>query len=176
MVATIAFYFQMIEIYLDNMQLSERDKYLMHNYLIPGHYLKLAADKERNVDRKTQILQNAQKLLSIVASIDSGDVYSDDETGKLNKAALECAQLFQRSSSCVEGRNAQLALHHQGIHRLGDRQLKAYTVMHNYYIKRRDGTTAAERFFNGKPKDLFEYVLDHVNYPMRPRNRLKSAA
>ncbi|MBT8338705.1 MAG: hypothetical protein HKP58_00835 [Desulfatitalea sp.] len=104
MVATIAIFFQMIEIYLDNMQLSERDRHLMRHNLIPGHYLKIAADKERDIDRK------------------------------------------------------------------------ALTVVHNYYIKRRDGTTAAERFFEAKPDDLFEYLLDHMDYPVRPRNRLKLAA
>ena len=166
----------MIDIYLDNMQLSDRDKHLMHNYLIPGHYLKLAASKERDVDRKADILQKAQKLLSIVISLDGpGGACSDCKIEELEKAALECAQLFQRSSSCVEVRNSQLALRHQGIHRLSDRQLKAYTVIHNYYIKRRDGTTAAERFFKAKPNDLFEYLLNHVDYPVRPRNRLKSA-
>lgn len=177
MVATIAFFFQMIDIYLDNMQLSDRDKHLMHNYLIPGHYLKLAASKQRDVDRKADILQKAQKLLSIVDRLDGpGDEYSDCKIEKLEKAARDCAQLFQRSSSCVEGRNAQLALRHQGIHRLSDRQLKASTVVHNYYIKRRDGTTAAGRFFEAKTNDLFEFLLNHVDYPVRPRNRLKLAA
>jgi hypothetical protein len=177
MVATIAFFFQMIDVYLDNMQLSNHDKHLMHNYLIPGHYLKQAARKERDVDRKADILQKAQELLSIVDILDgSGDVSSDCKIEKLEKAARNCAQLFQRSSSCVEGRNAQLALRHQGIHRLSDRHLKASTVVHNYYIKRRDGTTAAERFFEAKPNDLFEFLLNNVDYPARPRNRLKLAA
>ncbi len=129
MVATIAFFFQMIEIYLDNMQLSDRDKHLMNNYLIPGHYLKLAANKERNVDRKKQICQKAQQLLSIIDTLGSSG--ADCDIGELEKAAIECAQIFQRSSSCVEGRNAQLALRHQGIHRLNDRQLRAYTIIHN---------------------------------------------
>jgi len=176
MVATIAFFFQLIEISLDNMQLSDRDKHLMYNYLIPGHYLKLSADKERDVDRKTQIFQTAQDLLSIVDTLDPGDGCSDCETGELGKVASECAQFFQRSSSCVEGRNAQLALRHQGLHRLSDKQLKAYTIIHNYYIKRQDGTTAAERFFSTKPNDLFEYLLNHVDYPVRPRCPLKLAA
>jgi hypothetical protein len=177
MVATIAFFFQMVDIYLDNMQLSSRDKHLMNNYLIPGHYLKLAAGKQRDVDRKADILQKAQKLLSIVDNLDGpSDESSDCKIEKLEKAARDCAQLFQRSSSCVEGRNAQLALRHQGIHRLSDRHLKASTVMHNYYIKRRDGTTAAERFFEAKPNDLFEFLLNNVDYPARPRNRLKLAA
>ena len=177
MVATIVFFFQMIDICLDNMHLSDRDRHLMHSYLIPGHYLKLAAGKERDVDRKADILQKARKLLSIVDGFGaSGDECSDCKIEELDKAARNCAQLFQRSSSCVEGRNAQLALRHQGIHRLSDGQLKALTVVHNYYIKRRDGTTAAERFFEAKPDDLFEFLLNHVDYPVRPRNRLKLAA
>ncbi|MFZ3045326.1 MAG: DUF6399 domain-containing protein, partial [Desulfatirhabdiaceae bacterium] len=98
---------------------------------------------------------------------------SDLKIEELDKAARNCAQFFQRSSSCVEGRTAQLALRHQGIHRLGQKQLKALTVVHNYYIKRKDGTTSAERFFEAKPNDLFDYLLTHMDYPMRPRNRLK---
>lgn len=69
-----------------------------------------------------------------------------------------------------------MALRHQGIHRLGEKQLKALTVVHNYYIKKREGTTAAERFFEAKPYDLFEFLLDHMDYPVRPRNHLKLAA
>lgn len=177
MVATIAFYFQMLDIYLDNSHLSDDDKYLMHSYLIPGHYLKQAAEKERNVDRKKDLLQKAKELLSIVDSLGGlHDKYSDCKIKELEKAAKDCAQFFQRSSSCVEGRNAQLALRHQGIHRLGKGQLKALTVVHNYYIKRRDGTTAAERFFEAKTNDLFDFLLNHIDYPMRPRNRLKLAA
>jgi len=177
MVATVAFFFQMIDVYLDNMQLSDRDKHLMYNYLIPGHYLIQAARKQKDVDRKAEILQKAQELLSIVNVIDgSGDVSSECKIEELDKAAKSCAQFFQRSSSCVEGRNAQLALRHQGIHRLSDRHLKASTVMHNYYIKRRDGTTAAERFYEAKPNDLFEFLLNNVDYPARPRNQLKLAA
>lgn len=48
--------------------------------------------------------------------------------------------------------------------------------MHNYYIKRRDGTTAAERFFEAKPNDLFEVLLNNVDYSARPRNQLKLVA
>ncbi len=81
-----------------------------------------------------------------------------------------------KTQACVEGRNAQLALRHQGIHRLSEKQLKTLTVIHNYYIERPDGTTAAERFFESKPNDLFNYLLDHMDYPMRPRNHLKLAA
>ena len=177
MISTLAFFFQMVNIYLENMRLSDRDKYLMQNYLIPGYYLKLAAGKERDVDRKADILEKAQELLSILEYLkDTGHGRPDCTIEELKKTARECAQLFQRSSSCVEGRNAQLALRHQGIHRLTDRHLQALTVVHNYYIKRRDGTTAAERFFEAKHRDLFEFLLDTLDYPARPRTMLKLAA
>jgi len=177
MVSTIAFFFKMIDIYFENLQLSDRDRCLMNNYLIPAHYLELAAGKERDVDHKADIFKKAQELLLIVDSLeDLGGVSSDCKIEKLEKAARECAQIFQRSSSCVEGRNAQLALRHQGIHRLSDRHLQALTVMHNYYIRRRDGTTASERLFEAKSNDLFEFLLDRMDYPARPRNCLKLAA
>lgn len=47
----------------------------------------------------------------------------------------------------MEGRNGQLSLHHHGKHHLSERKLSALTAMHNYFIRRPDGTTAAERFF-----------------------------
>jgi len=94
----------------------------------------------------------------------------------LEKAAEECAQIFQRSSSCVEGRNAQLSLRHHGIHRLSNQCLKAQTIVHNYYTRNRDGTTPAERFFNSKHTDLFEWLLEKMDCPARPRKHLKKVA
>jgi len=88
----------------------------------------------------------------------------------------ECAGLFQRSSSCVEGRNAQLSLRHHGMHRLSDRKLKALTVRHNYYLKRADGTTAAERFYENRPIDMFEWLLGNMAQLPRPRSKTKIAA
>jgi len=94
----------------------------------------------------------------------------------LKKAASECVQIFQRSSSCVEGRNAQLSLRHHGLHRLSDRCLKAQTVIHNFYITNKQGETPAARFFEAEHNDLFEWLLDKMDYSARPRKaRLKAA-
>jgi hypothetical protein len=177
MVATISFFFSMIELYMDNIQISDRDRHLMHEYLIPGFYLREAARKEKNVDRKNKISEMSQKLLSILTQKDGPfSEYSEDDVIILEKAAKECAQIFQRSSSCVEGRNAQLSLRHHGMHRLSNRCLKAQTIVHNYYTRNRDGTTPAERFFNAKHSDLFEWLLEKMDFPARPRNRLKRVA
>ncbi len=149
----------------------------MHNYLIPGHYLKLAARRHKDIDRKWKSSQKSQDLLSIVnCTAGYCDVISDCKIKELEKSAKSCAQLFQRSSSCVEGRNAQLSLRHQGMHRLSDQKLKALTVIHNYYLKRPDGSTAAERFYENKPIDMFEWLLGNMASPSRPRRKTKLAA
>ena len=68
----------------------------------------------------------------------------------------------------MEGRNGQLALRHHSLHAMSSVRLEALTVVHNYFIRRPDGTTPAERFFGTKPDDLFEWLLDHLDMPARP--------
>jgi len=177
MVATIAFFFRMIDLYMDNMQILDRDRQLMHDYLIPGFYLCQVARKEKDAERKSRISEMSQELLSILTQQDGPfSEYTENDIKILEKAAEECAQIFQRSSSCVEGRNAQLSLRHHGIHKLSDRSLKAQTIVHNYYRRNRDGTTPAERFFEAKHIDLFEWLLEKMDYPARPQHRLRKAA
>ncbi len=83
---------------------------------------------------------------------------------------------FQRTSSAVEGRNGCLSqLHHAG-RGLNSNRLKALTVIHNYYLKRSDGTTASERFFKRKIPDPFEWLVEHMGdlpLPRRPRHSME---
>ncbi len=149
----------------------------MHDYLIPGFYLKQVARKEKDAERKFLISQKARQLLSVLTQQDGYFCeYSEHDVKRLEKAAEECAHIFQRSSSCVEGRNAQLSLRHHGIHKLSDRSLKAQTIVHNYYRRNRDGTTPAEGFFEAKHIDLFQWLLEKMDYPARPRKRLRIAS
>ena len=46
-------------------------------------------------------------------------------------------------------------------HRLSGRQLAALTAMHNFYVRRPDGPTAAERFCGLAHPALFDQVLAH---------------
>ena len=149
----------------------------MHRYLIPAFYLQEAARKEPDKEKRASILQKSEELLDILSDSNgcfSG--YSSNHIELLINNAKECVTYFQRSSSCVEGRNAQLSLRHHGHHRLSDTHLKAQTVVHNFTIRRDDGTTPAERFFETKHKDLFEWLLENMEFPARPRKRLHRAA
>ena len=96
---------------------------------------------------------------------------NDHERHQLEQLASECAHLFQRSSSCVEGRNGQLALHHHSRHRLSDRKLAALTTVHNFHTQRTDGTTAAQRFFGQTPQTLFDSLVQKLELPGRPAKK-----
>ena len=85
--------------------------------------------------------------------------------------AESMSQQFHRSSSAVEGRNGCLAQMYHNGRGLSERRLKALTVIHNYGIKREDGTTAAMRFFETEFPDLFSWLLDKMGELPLPRKR-----
>ncbi|MEM8807177.1 MAG: DUF6399 domain-containing protein [Cyanobacteria bacterium P01_G01_bin.38] len=69
---------------------------------------------------------------------------------------------YQRTSSGVEGRNGYLTrLHHSG-RGFSEQTLKALTIIHNFHLKRSDGTTAAQRLFDYEFPDLFEWVVNQM--------------
>ena len=69
---------------------------------------------------------------------------------------------YQRTSSAVEGRNGYLSkLHHAG-RGLSPQSLKVLTIIHNFDLKRANGTTAAQRLFDHRFPDLFEWIVDYM--------------
>jgi hypothetical protein len=76
---------------------------------------------------------------------------------------------FQRSSANVEGRNGSLSLRNHQLRGLDlPRKRECFTAMHNFFLTRPDGTTAAERFFGQKPRSMFAAILGTVNVPPAP--------
>jgi len=82
---------------------------------------------------------------------------------------------FQRTSSAVEGRNGVLSRLNHAQRSIRPRRLKVATIIHNFGIRRDDGTTAAERLFGEPFPDLFEWIVDHMGELPLPRERLASA-
>jgi len=166
-----------VDQYLENKNFSGEEKILLKDRLIPGFNLTFVAEKQKDKVVRELIQQQSAELLSIISQHDgliSG--VNPERTTSLIQSTKECAQIFQRSSSCVEGRNAQLSLRHHGIHRLSDSYLQAQTVSHNFHIKREGNTSPALRFFEAEHGNLFEHLLNNMDYPPRPRNRLAMAA
>ena len=76
---------------------------------------------------------------------------------------------FQRTSSAIEGRNGYLSqMHHNGRGITANR-LKSLTVIHNYDTRRKNGTTAAERLFDKKMPDMFEWLIGQMGDLPLPR-------
>ena len=76
---------------------------------------------------------------------------------------------FHRSSSAVEGRNGCLAQMYHNGRGLSEQRLRALTVIHNYGLKREDGTTAAMRLFETDFPDLFPWLLEKMGPLPLPR-------
>ena len=88
---------------------------------------------------------------------------------QLHDEAKRLAAVFQRSSSNIEGRNGSLSLrNHQRRGRDLPRKRACFTALHNFFLTRPDGTTAAERFFGQKPRSMFAAILGAVNVPPAP--------
>lgn len=93
----------------------------------------------------------------------------------LMRRGKELAMQFQRSSSSVEGRNGALSLLLHRFHHIDERTLRVLTIVSNFGIKGkgREKRTAAERFFEAKHDDLFQYLVEKVNIPGKPQVQSK---
>jgi hypothetical protein len=172
MIATISFFSLTVQAKVEALSLSPQVEQAVYDNLIPAIYLRLVSERTQDPEQRCALEHSSEKLATpLLKSNGPFAGFDEKEKAVIETVAHECAQLFQRSSSCVEGRNGQLALRHHCLHRISDRKLAALTTVHNYFIKRSDGTTAAERFFGAKPRDLFEYILDQVDLPGRPAQR-----
>jgi hypothetical protein len=89
----------------------------------------------------------------------------------LRHQANERAEVCQRLSANVAGRNGSLALRNPPLRGLDrPRKRAGLPTMHNVFLTRPDGTTAAARFFGQKPRSMFAAIWDAVELPPAPRS------
>jgi len=172
MVTYLSWFHGAVEQRLDGAAVSAAERGWLSESLVPGAYLRGAASRAPTAERKAAITEASQRCLASVSAPDSGWWQLPlARRERLEGLAWECAALFQRSSSCVEGRNGQLALYDHSTRGLSPEKLEALTVIHNYVARRPDGTTAAERFFGTAPDDLFQWLVERIPVPTRPAKR-----
>ena len=169
MVSTIVFVHATIRTRLLTLEISPQLLELVSKHLIPALYLAEVARKAQRAEQRYLFAKVAAALrLELDAPDSPWQKLSRSVRDHIMSVALECALLFQRSSSAVEGRNSTLDLRHHGHRVLSARKLAAMTVLHNFFITRADGTTAAERFFGQRPDALFSHLLERLPPPLRP--------
>ncbi len=175
--ATLAFFFLWVATTVKDLALTPEQEAAVRERLIPGLYLRRAARKAPTGEERAAIRAVAERLLEPLRCADGplADL-SAERRRAIEQAAGDCADLFQRSSSCVEGRNGQLSLWHHHLHTLRPGRLAALTVVHNHATMGANGKSPAERFFGQRPDDVFEWLVGHVPLPPRPaRKRPKPA-
>ncbi len=169
MIATIAFFHATVRERVEALGLPEKIEKVIYERWLPSFYIQLAAGRATKAESRALLRAAAAALLPSSAELEALLSPLGEEDRALIKLLVEdCARLFQRSSSCVEGRNGHLSLFHHGQHRLSQRKLAALTTVHNYFKQRPDGTTAAERFFEQEHEDMFQWLLSRLPVPPRP--------
>ena len=177
MVATITLFHGAIARWIGDLGLSEELERFVLARWIPGRYLELVAERAQRSEQRSRL---GQAVATVMPSATEMEFWlrslSEEDRLLLASVVEQCAQLFQRSSSGVEGRNGHLSFFHHGHHRLTSRKLGALTVIHNFLKVRLDETTAAERFFGQPPQDVFEWLVEVMPLPARPRKPRRKAA
>ena len=170
--ATIDFVSGYVRRQVDQLDLTPPVSFAMHAKLIPSYYLDRVA-QTRTVTAGEPLRDLAERLRAPL--FESGgvlSVLSAEAQTRLHDEAKRLATVFQRSSSNVEGRNGYLSLRSHQLRGLDlPRKRACFTAIHNFFLTRPDGTTAAERFFGQKPRSMFDAILESVELapaPLRP--------
>ena len=180
LVAAVAWFWSLANSKVEGLQLSEAAQRVMHEQLLPGLYWQQAARRGRTAADRHKQQELSQRLLEQAWRGDGAlGLLEEAARQEVERTGKEIVGVFARSSSCVEGRNGRLSLMHHGQCRLGPARLKALTTLHNYQAEREDGTTAAERFFGKKPREVFTWLLERLPdlprpAPKRPRKDLRA--
>jgi hypothetical protein len=175
MQGTIEFVSRYVAEQVAQLELKPPLSFAMHAKLIPSYYLERVA--ERRSDRDGAPLRDLAEQLRTPLFAPGGALstlspYAQDS---LHDEARRLAAVFQRSSSNVEGRNGYLSLRSHQLRGLDlPRKRQCFTAIHNFFLTRPDGTTAAERFFGQKPRSMLAAILDAVELapaPLSPPRR-----
>ena len=171
MQATIEFVSGYVRRQVSQLALAPPVSYAMHASLMPSFCLDRVAHT-RTVSGGEPLRALAEGLrTSLLAPGGVLAELSPTAQSQFKQQAQTLAEVFQRSSSNVEGRNGYLSLRNHQLRGLDrPRKRECLTAIHNFFLTRSDGTTAAERFFGQKPRSMFAAILDSVDLPPAPRS------
>lgn len=165
-VCYMKYFFAVYAAFVGGLQLSKDQEEFFNNVIFPLSYLRLIWKRLPKHAKE----DNKQLLQSLESRARDGP-WPEELKEEWMVKGREMSEVFQRSSSCVEGRNSALSLNFQRFRRLNERALQALTIIHNFEVRRRDGTTAAERFFGVKHANLFDSLVTNVRIPGRPKKQ-----
>jgi Family of unknown function (DUF6399) len=169
MQATIEFVSGYVGQQVKQLDLTQPASFAMHAKLIPSFYLDRVA-QTRTLREGEPLREFAERLRTPLFEPGGAlSKVSPEAQDQIRDEAKRLAAVFQRSSSNVEGRNGYLSLRNHQLRGLDlPRKRECFTAIHNFFLTRPDGTTAAERFFGQKPRSMFAAILESVELPPAP--------
>ena len=155
---------------LEEMHLSPQEEEFFKTVIFPLCYLR--AHWKRFPREQRRKLKPLRDKLEEQLQNHSG---SQEFKEALIREGRELVEWFQRSSSCVEGRNGALSLLLHRFHHLNAETMRALTIVANFGVRRtgEDKTTAAERFFGSTHGNLFEHLVKTVKIPGPPQTQAR---
>ena len=165
-VAYLRCFFTIYAAFVEGLRLNIEQEKFFNEVIFPLSYLRMIWRRlpKKDKERHKTLMQDLEVRMR-------DGPWPEELMLELMKKGQEMAETFQRSSSCVEGRNGMLSLNYHRFHRLNARSLHVLTIIHNFDARRSDGTTAAERFFEGKHANLFDSLVTNVRIPNRPQQQ-----
>ena len=146
MKATIEFVSGYVRQQVRQLDLTPLGSYAMHAHLMPSFYLERVA-QTRTVSAGEPLRELAERLRTPL--FEPGGAFaelSEAQQTQLNQQAKELAEVFQRSSSNVEGRNGYLSLRNHQLRGLDrPRKRACLTTVHNFFLTRADGDRKSTR-------------------------------
>ena len=151
-----------------------KQEWLIH-LLLPVIYWSRQMERTKHPSLKGSYKKAWQKALAAYKAHPLSQTLNSDEIEYWQKWANWMIGKFQRSSSAVEGRNGWLSQMYRNVRAFTAQRLKALTAIHNFDLRRSDGTSAAERLFDEEFPDLFEWALERIGpLPMPRKARIRT--
>ena len=154
---------------LSQYELDEAKQEWLVHLLLPVIYWARQMERTKHPALKAAYKKAWQKALAVYLAHPLSQTLSCDEIERWQGWATWMVGKFQRSSSAVEGRNGWLSQMYRNGRSFTARRLKALTAIHNFDLRRFDGTSAAERLFDAEFPDLFEWTLKRIGPLPLPR-------
>ena len=153
--------------------ITEQEKQWLSQCAIPYCYWEVQLNrtqaKARNRDLRAYYKQRVDKAHDRWKENELTTTMSCQRREVLMEMAHQIAISFQRASSQTEGRNGYLAFVNHSHRGIPKQRLQVLTIIHNYDVKRANGTTPAQRLFKKPFPDLFEFICANVTGFKEPR-------
>jgi hypothetical protein len=158
-----------VEEYLEPYDLDDDYTFWLRECLLPAIYWQVQAERTTQPHLKNCYQQAADQALDAFQRHPLTQDMTEGDLAYWQPWAEYMVAKFQRASSAVEGRNGYLSqLHHTG-RGISPQRLQVLTVIHNFELKRPDGTTAAQRLFGREFPDLFDWLVKQMGDLPLPR-------